>query len=881
MDRMMRRCRFWITCLCCLCPAAAHPAEPVDFQRQIRPILAQNCLTCHGADKQRGGLRLDSAAAVREGGNSGPAIVPGKAAQSRLIQAVTGSTPDVAHMPPKGKNLDETHISLLRRWIDAGAVDEAEGGGSAESAAALLVGVPPSALRAAPLPKHWAFRPIRRPPLPEVKDQSWVRNPIDAFILARLEKEGIKPSVEADKVTLIRRLSLDLLGLPPTPEEVDAFLKDSSADAYDKLVERLLASPHYGERWGRHWLDAARYADSNGFNIDAPRSIWKYRDWVIDALNRDFPFDRFTIEQLAGDLLPKPTQQQLIATGFHRNTLINQEGGIDVEQFRVESIVDRVNTTGSVWLGLTVGCAQCHDHKFDPISQREYYELFAFFNNCDEPNLELLTPEVQRQRERVRAQLGKVELLLRSLDPTTPERIEKWERSITDATRPMVAKEVLAVFDVAPNGRNAKQVRTLETAFRRADETRHVVGGLGDPLSAALHAHLLTTRVRLQKEYDRIKKQEPVVLTTMVLRERPQPRMTTVHLGGDFLRKGVRVQPGTPAVLSVPAAPPSAGGRFTRFDLARWLVSSDNPLTARVIMNRFWGIYFGTGIVETDNDFGTQGTPPSHPELLDWLASEFISPSLLLRDKGGQSAGDAWSMKHMHRLIVTSATYRQLSRTRPELAVKDPRNRLLARQTRMRLEAEIVRDVSLSASGLLSPKVGGPGVFPPQPDGVYRFTQIQRDWKPSAGAERYRRGLYTYFWRSAPHPALATFDAPDSTTTCTRRNRSNTPLQALTLLNDAGFYEYAQGLADRVLREEHGDDTARLRHAFRLCVARQPGESELLRLQAFLAAQKADLAGTPDEARQLAGNAPNAVERAAWVMTARVLLNLDEFITRE
>jgi len=874
----MTRRRLWIAGLCCLCPTVGRAAEPVDFQRQIRPIFAQNCLTCHGADKQRGGLRLDSAAAVREGGNSGLAIVPGKSAQSRLIQAVTGSNPDVAHMPPKGKDLDETQVTLLRRWIDAGAADQAGSGApTGESAAALLVGVPPSALRVAPLPKHWAFRPIRRPPLPEVKDQIWVRNPIDAFILARLENEGIKPSLEADKVTLIRRLSLDLLGLPPSPEEVDAFVKDISSDSYEKLVERILASPHYGERWGRHWLDAARYADSNGFNIDAPRSIWKYRDWVIDALNRDLPFDRFTIEQLAGDLLPKATQQQLIATGFHRNTLINQEGGIDVEQFRVESIVDRVNTTGSVWLGLTVGCAQCHDHKFDPISQREYYQLFAFFNNCDEPNLELLTPDVQRQRDRVRAQLGKVESLLRSLDLTTPERIEKWERSITDATRPMVSKEVLAVFDVAPNGRNAKQTRTLETAFRRADETRHVVGGLGDPLAAALHVHLLTTRQRLQKEYDRIKKQEPAVLMTMVLRERSQPRMTNVHLGGDFLRKGVPVQPGTPAVLP-PLAPPS-DARFTRLNLARWLVSPDNPLTARVMMNRFWGIYFGTGIVETDNDFGTQGTPPSNPALLDWLASEFMSPSV--GSKGRQDEADAWSMKHIHRLIVTSATYRQLSRVRPELAVKDPRNRLLARQTRMRLEAEIVRDVSLAASGLLSPKVGGPGVFPPQPDGVYRFTQIQRDWKSSAGPDRYRRGLYTYFWRSAPHPALVTFDAPDSTTTCTRRNRSNTPLQALTLLNDAGFYEYAQGLADRVLREEHSDDVARLRHAFRLCVARQPGESELSRLQAFLAAQKSDLAAAPTEARQLAGDVPNLVERAAWIMTARVLLNLDEFITRE
>ena len=715
-------------------------------------------------------------------------------------------------------------------------------------------------LRAEPptKPSHWSFQPVRRPAQPAVKNAAWVRNPIDRFILAELEKKGIAPSPEADPVTLIRRLSLDLTGLPPTIAEVDLFLRDLSAKpqaADERLVDRLLASPHYGEMQARHWLDLARYADSNGFNIDSPRQIWKYRDWVIDALNKDLPFDRFTIEQLAGDLLPSASLENKIATGFHRNTLINQEGGIDLEQFRVESIVDRVNTTGTVWLGLTIGCAECHNHKYDPISQREYYQLFAFFNNCEEPNLELLSSEEQKIRDEVRAKLARVEKHLHQLDPTSIGNIEKWELSITDATRPKVPKEVQAVFQVAPAGRNAKQKKTLEDGYRLADQTRHPIGALMSPFAAVAHVELLKTRFELVKEQAALKQREPKAITTMVLRELKSPRMTTIHLGGDFLRKGAPVTAGTPAVLPALPAKPQAAGRL---DLARWLVSAENPLTTRVTMNRFWLQLFGIGIVETENDFGTQGTPPSHPELLDWLASEFV------RQK--------WSMKAMQKMIVMSATYRQSSKARPELAIADPRNRLLARQARMRVPAETVRDVCLAASGLLTSKVGGPGVFPTQPDGVYRFTQIDKGWKPSIGPDRYRRGMYTYFWRSAPHPALIVFDAPDSTNSCTRRSRSNTPLQALVLLNDTGFYEYATGLANRILKEGPSDDPGRLSFAFRLCMAREPSDRELRRLQAFLASQKADHSAASDM---------EAPELAAWITTARVLLNLDELITRE
>ena len=743
---------------------AADSEAAVDYARHVQPIFARACVNCHGPEKQRGGLRLDTAASLCEGGDSGPTVVAGNSAKSRLYQAITG-TDGVAVMPAKGPRLAPDELRRIKAWIDQGARLPAEADGR----------VPATAVA------HWAFQPVKRLAVPPVRRAS-IRNPIDAFILARLGKEGLNPSPEADRVTLLRRLALDLTGLPPTPEEVDAFVEDGRPDAYERLVERLLASPHYGERWGRHWLDLARYADSNGYSVDAPRTIWPYRDWVIAALNRDLPFDRFTIEQLAGDLLPLPPSSEraldpLIATGFHRNTQVNEEGGIDPEQFRVEAVIDRVNTTGAVWLGLTIGCCQCHSHKYDPITQREYYRLFAFFNNQDEPALPLSVP-----------------------NPNPPPR--------------------------------------------RGNKTA------------------------------------PQELTTMVLRERSVPRATHVLLGGDFTRPGAEVRPGTPAVL-----PPLAVGQGvdtprspSRLDLARWLVRPDHPLTARVTVNRIWGHYFGVGLVETENDFGTRGAPPSHPELLDWLATEFVRQN--------------WSLKALHRLIVTSATYGQSSRARPDLETVDPRNRLLARQARLRLEAEIVRDVALAASGLLDRKIGGPSVFPPQPEGVSQFTQVKRPWKPSEDSGRYRRGMYTHFWRSAPHPALVTFDAPDAGTTCTRRNRSNTPLQALTLLNDAGFAEYAYGLAVRILRDGRTTAGAQVRRGFRLCLGREPNAAEAQRLTTFLEKQRAHYTANPAEAalllgsggpagKQLAETQGMAAHKAALVLLSRVLLNLDESITRE
>lgn len=826
-------------------------ADGVDYARDIRPIFKASCYSCHGAEKTKASLRLDSIAGMKEGGDSGPALIPGKSKESRLFLALSGGNKDVSKMPPK-ESLTSEQVAKVRAWIDAGApgTDDA---------------TEPTAKGAKSA--HWSFQPVKAPTLPNVKREDWVRNPIDRFVLARLEKEGLPPSEEADRTTLIRRVYLDTLGLPPTPEQVRRFVADASADAYDHMVDEALGSPHHGERWGRHWLDAARYADSNGYSIDAPRSIWKYREWVIDALNSDLPFDRFTVEQLAGDLLPDATVAQKIATGFHRNTMINQEGGINVEQFRVESIIDRVNTTGSVFLGLTVGCAQCHDHKFDPISQREYYQFFAFFNNSDEPNLDIATPEEIRRRKQHAAQLQQVEKQLKSLDPTTPDAVEKWERSITDETRPKLSKQVALLFDVAPNGRSARQKQTLEDAYRANDQTRHAVGGLANPFAAVVHAELLGMRNQLAKKRAELTKQEPTAVTTMVVQERKAMRPTNVFLGGDFLRPGVGVQAGTPAVLPEM----KVTGSKNRLDLARWLVSGENPLPARVLMNRFWGVYFGTGIVETENDFGTQGTPPTHPELLDFLASEFVR--------------QRWSMKAMHRLILTSATYRQSSKNRPDLRNIDARNRLLAKQNRLRLEAEIVRDVSLSASGLLNPKIGGPSVFPPQPEGVYRFTQIDKAWKASTGLDRFRRGIYTHFWRSAPHPALVVFDAPDPSTSCTRRSRSNTPLQALTLLNDSGFNEYAHGLASRVVATGERDERKNLTRAFQWCLSRGPTERELARLEQFLGFQTEAFAKNPREARELLASSESGTDqsprKAAWVMTARALLNLDEFITRE
>jgi len=714
-----------------------------------------------------------------------------------------------------------------------------------------------SGLGANPVPgpatHHWAFQPPHRPALPHFAGHApHLANPVDAFIQARLIKEGITSAPAADRHTLLRRLSLDLTGLPPTPAEVAAFVNDSRPDSFERQVERLLDSPHHGERWGRWWLDVARYADSNGYSIDAPRSIWLYRDWVIDAFNRDLPFDQFVIQQIAGDILatrngeqpetpnPKletPETQLRIATGFHRNTQINEEGGIDKEQFRIESVVDRLATTGTAFLGLTIACAQCHDHKFDPISHEEYFRLFAILNNQDEPTLEIANPRVDHAA--LDAEQAALARELTEQLETAAERIAKEETE--------VSAEALKRFN-----RFTQEALKKPAAERTFKQRRLVYLALGgnDQEFRGKEARLS----ELESGRGR-------TISTLVMTERAEPRETYVHIKGDFTRPGQKVTPGVPAVLhdfkpeTRNPKPETASAKpetSPRLDFAYWLASTNNPLLARVTVNRVWQQYFGKGIVETENDFGTQGLSPSHPELLDWLAVEFME--------------SGWSLKNLHRLIVTSATYRQSSHVRPDLAVKDPNNKLLARQNRLRLDAEIVRDVALSVSGLLSDEIGGPSVFPPQPEGVMSLGQVKREWRAAKNEDRYRRAMYTFFYRATPHPALTVFDAPDAFSACSRRPRSNTPLQALTLLNDEGFFEFANRFAERIVDAPAADDVERLQRAFEICLGRPPQPDEVNALTKHLTAERQHAKGDDME---------------PWLNVARVLLNLDETITRE
>ncbi len=761
--------------------AQAATPDKLSYNRDIRPILSDNCFYCHGPDEKHreAKLRLDVREdAVRDLGGYA-AIVPGKVDASELIKRITTDDEDDLMPPVKSKKkLTPQQKDTLKRWIAQGANYE----------------------------RHWSFEPLKHAAPPEVAGAA---HPIDRFIRARLAEEKLAPSPAADTATLIRRVSLDLTGLPPSPEEVEAFAKASAQDsdaAYRALVERLLASPHYGERWGRWWLDQARYADSNGYSIDAPRQIWKFRDWVIGALNADMPFDQFTIEQLAGDLLPGATESQKIATGFHRNTQINQEGGIDKEQFRIDSVFDRVATTGAVWLGLTVGCAQCHDHKFDPIGQREYYRLFAFLNNQDEPAMKVFdskvnVPELTREFKAAEAKLTAM-VKERYGEVTAWEEKLKgsdFKKIITPAVQKIVAKPAAK--------RKLTENLELFTIFVLPS----------DPIRV------------LHDRYNELDAQLNQGTTTLVMAELAKPRKTTVFIKGDFTRPADEVTPGTPSVLHAFDAPKDA--QPTRLDLARWIMSPKNPLTARVIANRVWQQYFGRGIVETENDFGMQGTPPSHPELLDWLAAELIAKK--------------WSLKELHRAIVTSATYRQSSAQRPDLREKDPNNYLLARQSRLRLDAEVVRDVCLAASGLLSKKLGGPPVYPPIPDGVMGVGQVKRNWTVSKGEDKYRRGLYTFVYRASPPPALTVFDAPEGFSSCTRRIRSNTPLQALTLMNDGSFFEFATAL-EKIIRKDG------IEAAFRRCTARAPKPDELA-----------------------------VLKKLDPLNAARTLLNLDETVTRE
>ncbi|CAG0959839.1 hypothetical protein PHYC_00664 [Phycisphaerales bacterium] len=760
--------------------AVATPAGGIDFSRDILPIFDRHCLECHGQAKHRGGLRLDSREGMLEGGDNGPALIPGDAENSPIIRRVLGRDGE-DRMPLNRDPISQGQIEALKAWIAAGAP---------WTTGAIHHDTSKD-------PAHWSYKPPRRPGPPAINHPALARNDIDRFVLARLDREGLEFAPEAERGVLLRRVSLDLTGLPPSPGDLAAFAVDSSAEAYERAVDRLLASPAYGERWASRWLDLARYADSRGYEKDQTWSMWPYRDWVINALNADMPFDRFTIEQLAGDLLPRATQDQLIATGFHRCSMINEEGGVDPEEARITAVADRVDTTATVWLGTTLACARCHDHKFDPFTTHDYYSLFAFFNNSP--------------GETTQVGDGETRVISETLALPRPDEQE------------LSARE----------------------------------GALNEKLSAAGESDPRTAEWREALKLIQSLQANPP--TTQVMRELPTPRATHIFERGNFLTPGEAVAPAVPAALgALPAGPAD------RLDLARWLVSRDNPLTARVHVNRLWSAYFGRGLVETEEDFGTRGMPPTHPDLLDYLAVEFME--------------HGWSQKHVHRLIVTSAAYRQSSRVTPDLLEHDPHNTLLARGPRIRLEAEIIRDQALALGGILSTTRGGPSVMPPQPPGIWSHAYSGEQWKNSEGEDSRRRAVYTFWKRASPYPAFVAFDAPQRQVTCTRRSRTNTPLQALTTLNDPVFMECASGLAKRILDQVGMNDDHRIEFAFRACTARTPRAEERARLLALLDQQRSTFAAAPQDAKTLTGE--ESPERAAWVVVANVLLNLDEVLTK-
>jgi mono/diheme cytochrome c family protein len=749
--------RYWMMTILPLPLLAQQPAAPDPLT-----VLRRNCQACHNANLVNGGLALDSKEALLKGGNRGPDL--------KLILSAMRHDGDLK-MPKGGKRLPDADIAAVEQWMKAGMPVPA----SFEKARRRTT-------------THWAYQPVTP------RDKFPSNASIDSFIAAKLAEKSLQLSPEADKRTLLRRVHLDITGLPPTDQELQAFLTDNSPNAYEKVVDKLLASPAYAERWGRHWLDIARYADTDGYTIDAPRDIWPYRDWVLRALRDDMPFDQFVIEQFAGDLLPNPSNEQLIATGFHRNTPSNYEGGIDFEQYRVEAIADRVSTTGAAFMGLTLGCARCHDHKYDAVTQREFYQLFAFWNNVD---------EVDKEADR---KFFNQPFLIIGTEEQKAE-LTKWEADVIDIEAKMRARQEKLTEDF---------------------EKDEIFRNLRDQLNAR-------------------RKQKPKLLRSMIMKERPAPREAYIHLGGDFTRKGSSVVPGVPAVLPPIKENPS------RLDFARWLMSRENPLTARVTVNRVWTKYFGRGIVDTENDFGVMGDKPTHPELLDFLAASFMASN--------------WSQKQLHKQIVMSAVYRQSSAHRPEAESADPNNVLYHKQNRLRLDAEILRDASLVASGLLHEQFGGPSFYPPIPAGALSVTQVVREWPTAKGPERYRRGMYTFFRRSAAHPSLAVFDAADGIVACTRRIRSNTPLQALTMLNDEASVEFASALAKRILSESALTDEARLRHGYMLTLQRDPRAAEVQRFNRFL--------------KQRRDSDPNSSDAAVWTAVSRVLLNLDEFLTRE
>ena len=760
---------------------ATRSAEPVvDFNRDVRPILSNNCFACHGPDEKvrKGDLRLDTFDGATGKTGSAAGLVPGKPDKSEILKRVVLDAADSESMPPKriGKHLTAKEVATLKTWIEQGAK----------------------------YAQHWSYAKPERPAVPP----NGSKTPIDAFLVAKLSALGLKPQAEADRPTLIRRVALDLTGLPPTLKEVDDFLKDAGANAYETMVDKMLAKPAFGEHWARTWLDLARYADSSGYGPDSPRVIWPYRDYVIKSLNANKPFDRFTVEQLAGDLLPKPTDEQLTATAFHRNTMTNDEGGTNDEEFRSAAIVDRVNTTMAVWMGTSAACAQCHTHKYDPITQKEFFGLYAILNQTDDA-----------------------------------------DRSDDTPRHPLPEPE--------------------ERRLKRAEITKKVVDA-EKALKAAITADQPAAKMKvetLKKELAAI----PVAVSVPVMKELPadKKRVTKLQYRGNFLDLGDVVTAGVPAAFP----PLPKGVTADRLALANWLVSADNPLTARVAANRFWEQIFGTGLVKTSEEFGSQGDLPSHPELLDWLAVEF-------REQG-------WDVKKFLKMLVSTAAYRQSSKVTPDQLEKDPDNRYYARGPRFRLSAEMVRDQALFVSGLLSEKMHGPSVRPLRPNsGLTASFGGGLDWAPSAGEDRFRRGLYTEWRRASPYPSMVTFDAPSREACTVRRIRTNTPLQALVTLNDPVYVEAAQALGRKVAAAP-GTTAERMALAFRTCLSRVPTDKELSLLVKLFDESKAKFDKDPKKATELATNPigplpkdANAAELAAWTTAMNVVLNLDEMILR-
>ncbi len=1032
-------------------------AAPISFNREILPILANNCFACHGPDEQKRETKFHFD--TQEGMFAKAGVIePGNAAESLLVEKITDPNPNDRMPPPdSGHALTDHQIDLLRRWIDQGAKWDT----------------------------HWAYVAPHRPELPAVTQPSWPRNPIDHFILARLDREGLKPSPEADKTTLLRRVTYDLTGLPPTLAELDAFLADPAPDAYEKRVDELLRSPHYGERMAMPWLDAARYADTHGYHIDSLRGMWHWRDWVIKAFNENLPFDRFAIEQLAGDLLPDATVEQKIASGFNRNHMINFEGGAIADEYQVEYVVDRVEATSSAFMGLTMGCARCHSHKFDPITHKEFYQFFAFFNTVPEFGLDGRTgnavPILPLPSHDQQARLDELNTAIATRETALDDAVvaplqRQWEKAAREQPSQADGAGLAAHYELDGNfsdisgryqhgrtmageptfdggrvGRAASfdgdtevsfgnvggferdeaftlaawvrgrgnlpmnGFQKLESADRRRGyewqfddivlvdiqkwAARLTVRIASDPPTSAIEVrtrerlrlgdwyHVAVTydgsgtaagvalyldgarlglevvrdtlrgpvksdgplrlgskelgrpfvgqiddlrlynraltlaqvedlalhypaRVILSGVIGKPSKEEAertrdyfltyaapdplraafrelellrarkddlvkVIPTAMVMAEMKKPRETFILARGDYRNQTEKVQPGVPAVLP----PLPAGEPLNRLTLARWLVDPAHPLTSRVAVNRYWQAYFGYGIVKTQEDFGVQGEPPVQPELLDWLATEFVRTG--------------WDVRAMQRLIVTSATYRQSSKVTAELREKDPENRLLARGPRLRLPAEMIRDTALASSGLLNPVIGGPSVMPYQPKGIWEELAFgdgfsAQTYEQSHGPDLYRRGMYTFWKRTAPPASLATFDAPDREKCTARRAQTNTPLQALVLLNDPTFVEASRALAERALLEGGRDTKARLTYAFRLATARKPTGKEIKVLRTLLdgrfkvyrqdrqAALKLLSVGESPRNRKL-----DVAELAAYTTVASVIFNLDETITKQ